>query len=161
MRWGQESPECPDNPPPPGRGALGDLPVCLVSGIVPPRQGGRAWRLGGSQEPCLLPLAAAQTSRAHSAQQSHPRGTDLNNLQGPSDLSPAGFPCGLLLFIKRFPFPVTQPVGVQGLLFPILSLGGSKSLPNSSIPGSSPPTPAPGPGPGDTHSTGSESLWCY
>ena len=44
VRWGQESPECPDNPPPPGRGALGDLPVCLVSGIVPPRQGGRAWR---------------------------------------------------------------------------------------------------------------------
>ncbi|XP_011378477.1 myosin light chain kinase 2, skeletal/cardiac muscle [Pteropus vampyrus] len=45
-----------------GRGALGDLPTCLVSGTVPPSQGGRAWRLGGSQERCLFPRAAAETS---------------------------------------------------------------------------------------------------
>lgn len=39
-----------------GRGAPGDLPVCLVGSMVPPRQGGRGLALlGGSQEPCLLP----------------------------------------------------------------------------------------------------------
>lgn len=72
VRWGQESPECPDTLPPPlGRGALGDWPACPVSGSVPPRQGGRAWRLGGSQEPRLL-LRSGRDLRP--APRSHPQG---------------------------------------------------------------------------------------
>lgn len=74
VRWGQESPECPDTPAR-GRGALGDPPDCLVSGTVPPRQGGRAWRLGGGQESCLLPRVSAETSAPpRPALKSHPQG---------------------------------------------------------------------------------------